>query len=411
VQAGLFSLSWDNLDPQLLECQKLAINALGYSVNQHRIHGFGHGAWMEWVMRQFQELDVFVFIDADAVPLHKSAIDRAILAALEGKVFGCAQSANHIESRRGHVYAGPFFMAVSRRTWEKLGCPSLSHAADRDVGQGLTLAAEAQGCEVSLWYPSSVEMPKWPLGNTGMEFGIGTVYNNSVYHLFESRSGKYQDRFAAVCELVMQHARDDAAATDGADAAGYTSDWFSRHIPVWEQLFRHLKGRPANILEIGSYEGRSTVWLCENVLTHPEATIACIDLFSGDGTQDYGASQQRAIKDRFVANTRRHAEKIRMIEGASGDKARGFPREETFDAIYIDGSHKSWHVLEDAVLSFPLLKTGGIMLFDDYEGGDTASLQYPHLAIDAFLGIHADSVRVVHRGYQLALQKISPATC
>jgi hypothetical protein len=31
-----------------------------------------------------------------------------------------------------------------------------------------------------------------------------------------------------------------------------------------------------------------------------------------------------------------------------------------------DGSHRARDVLEDAVLSWPLLKVGGIMLFDDY---------------------------------------------
>ena len=39
---------------------------------------------------------------------------------------------------------------------------------------------------------------------------------------------------------------------------------------------------------------------------------------------------------------------------------------ETYDIIYIDGSHATSDVLEDAVLSYRLLKPGGLLIFDDY---------------------------------------------
>ena len=60
----------------------------------------------------------------------------------------------------------------------------------------------------------------------------------------------------------------------------FTSDWFSEHIPLWEsQLFR-LKGE-ANLsfLEIGAFEGRATLWLLNNILTHSSSGITCIDPF------------------------------------------------------------------------------------------------------------------------------------
>lgn len=44
-------------------------------------------------------------------------------------------------------------------------------------------------------------------------------------------------------------------------------------------------------------------------------------------------------------------------------------RNERFDFIYVDGSHRSPDVIYDAILSFGLLKKGGIMIFDDYQGG------------------------------------------
>ena len=37
-----------------------------------------------------------------------------------------------------------------------------------------------------------------------------------------------------------------------------------------------------------------------------------------------------------------------------------------YDFIYIDGDHTNEGVFIDSVLSFPLLKNGGIIIFDDY---------------------------------------------
>ena len=189
----------------------------------------------------------------------------------------------------------------------------------------------------------------------------------------------------------------------------FTSDWFSHHVPVWVQLLAPYVGRPVQALEIGSYEGRSAIWLCENVLTHPSSRLTCIDLFSGNGSHDYPAADAHRLYRRFAANTAPYAARLRVLRGESGRLLRVEPMVPSYDFVYIDGSHKSWHVLEDAILSWGLLKVGGLLLFDDYMGGDTASHHYPHLGINCFLACHRDALEIVHRGYQLAVRKASSA--
>ena len=58
----------------------------------------------------------------------------------------------------------------------------------------------------------------------------------------------------------------------------YTSDLFSRHIPTWEDLFN--KFTPKTALEIGSYEGRSTEWLLDNI---PGLQLTCVDTWDNTG--------------------------------------------------------------------------------------------------------------------------------
>ena len=132
----------------------------------------------------------------------------------------------------------------------------------------------------------------------------------------------------------------DAAPTEPGSEYEFTNDWFGPNIPVWRQIVDGNK--PARILEIGSFEGRSTCWLIE-------ACAALADL----------------IAER---------------------------RPEPFDLVYIDGSHQAPDVLTDAVLAFQLLKVGGVMIFDDYlwsmdRPGTQDVLMMPKPAIDAFLNI------------------------
>lgn len=80
-----------------------------------------------------------------------------------------------------------------------------------------------------------------------------------------------------------------------------------------------------------------------------------------------------------------------------------------YDYIYIDGDHHASSVLEDAILSFPLLKQDGIMIFDDYnwcyEGG-IPGLHIPRAGIDAFLSIYADKIEVITKSDQVTIRKL-----
>jgi len=62
----------------------------------------------------------------------------------------------------------------------------------------------------------------------------------------------------------------------------YQVDWFTPQLPLWEKYLIPLKGLSnLSFLEIGSFEGRSAVWLLENILTDEASRIVCIDPFHG----------------------------------------------------------------------------------------------------------------------------------
>src|SRR6476660_10129377 len=60
----------------------------------------------------------------------------------------------------------------------------------------------------------------------------------------------------------------------------FTVNTFTDKISAWTKLLSEFKGKPGiNYLEIGTFEGRSALWMLENILTHPTATLTMIYLF------------------------------------------------------------------------------------------------------------------------------------
>ena len=191
--------------------------------------------------------------------------------------------------------------------------------------------------------------------------------------------------------------------------ATYTEDWCSSNIPIWTGLLGKYKDKPdIRFLEIGSYQGRSVIWMLENILTHETSRAHCIDTFQG--SDEHTDAQKKNIFEIFTANTEPFKEKVSVHVGKSFDILKKMPDDELFDIIYIDGDHKAQSVLQDAVLAWPLLKTDGILIFDDYGSGPMHHYErledYPRLAINGFCNSQGDELQVLHRGYQLVVQKV-----
>ena len=84
-----------------------------------------------------------------------------------------------------------------------------------------------------------------------------------------------------------------------------------------------------------------------------------------------------------------------------------------FDFIFVDGSHQAPDVLYDAILSFKLLKTNGVIAFDDYLWSEITPygidpIRSPKVAIDAFTNIYCRKLRILSSPiHQPFMQKIS----
>jgi predicted O-methyltransferase YrrM len=190
----------------------------------------------------------------------------------------------------------------------------------------------------------------------------------------------------------------------------YTKDWFSWSPGVWEQLIPHLPARK-NFLEIGSFEGRSAVWIVQYMM-EDGGELICVDTWEGGAEHVNG--EMSGAEDRFKHNIDLIIgnfvdRDVQPIKSTSVDALGNLiSYKKQFDFIYIDGSHLAKDVLTDACMAWPLLKSKGFMVFDDYSWkppGFTL-LQRPKVAVDAFINMFEDELQIAHSGYQLIVRKI-----
>ena len=182
----------------------------------------------------------------------------------------------------------------------------------------------------------------------------------------------------------------------------FTKDWFSSNIDVYNKHMDLLANKH-NILEIGSYEGRSATWFYENLLAENGA-ITCVDCFDypySDNPQLASISIEKRLRYNLshLKNKNKH---IRIIKEKSHIALSSFIVDQcAFDLIYIDGSHTEIDALTDAVLAFRCLEKTGVMIFDDcYE------TMFPvNRVVDVFCDIYKDHLDVIHRDYQAIIQK------
>ena len=200
----------------------------------------------------------------------------------------------------------------------------------------------------------------------------------------------------------------------------FTENWFRDFSLINTFSFLDFE-KELHILEIGSFEGESTVWFLENVLNNPKSTITCIDPWTNysqnsNSLNDYHSPNAEwdlsLYKTTFFYNIKESGFENKVIthQGLSQDiLPKLITLKNKYDIIFIDGNHVAPSVLTDGVMSWYLLKENGIIIFDDYEwdpDNDYPSTQSPKLAVDSFIENFSDYSKVIWSGYRKVIKKI-----
>jgi predicted O-methyltransferase YrrM len=183
----------------------------------------------------------------------------------------------------------------------------------------------------------------------------------------------------------------------------YTQRWFfdsEIHRKLIDILDRKKENR---ILEIGCFEGLSSVFFSDNFIDNPNSNLTCVDPFLNINNNDHSKFLQNNEELNFDYNLSicRNSDKITIHKITSDEFFE--KNNKTFNFIYIDGCHEPSFIKRDMENSFNCLEKNGIMWMDDYRGGDGIQIKN---AMDSFLEKYKSQYVLIHTGYQLAISKV-----
>lgn len=186
----------------------------------------------------------------------------------------------------------------------------------------------------------------------------------------------------------------------------FTSDNFSAHIPHWDSLFSIVT--PDRVLELGSHEGRSTLYAIESVFKHRGGGLVT----SIDSWVD-PATEERFFNNVAVARARHPSVDVEVRKGEPvTELARLLTegRSEFYDIAYVSGITLAPDVLTALSLAYRQVRVGGVIIANDYlwtsrQGNPVTD---PKAGVDAFTNLFYQRVGVM-RGplYQLYMHRVA----
>lgn len=205
MKISINTLHWDNVDSRIILSHKKVMKSLAIPVN-YNCSNIRHGVWMDIIFEN-TIADIYVFFDIDCVPINRDAYDESLQYVIDNNTFiGNAQVSNHIEPKT-HIFAAPSFFAISRDCYNKLNKPSFCETHRSDVAEEVSHVADSMGVNYRCLYPTKFDKASetdgvWRLGGYGV-YGIGTIFEDKFYHLFQSRIRKNVDLFERRCEEII----------------------------------------------------------------------------------------------------------------------------------------------------------------------------------------------------------------
>ena len=172
-------------------------------------------------------------------------------------------------------------------------------------------------------------------------------------------------------------------------------NWFAQTAQAnFETYLAEYKDKPdLRFLQLGVFTGDASVWLCNNILTDKSSRLIDVDTWEGSDEQshaemDFSDVQQvykEKVKDLSVISITSRTDEYLIRQRNNFLDA--------YDFIYVDADHHASSALIDAELSWPLLKSGGILAFDDYTWGrDLPPAKTPRPGILLFVDKHKNEL-------------------
>ena len=181
----------------------------------------------------------------------------------------------------------------------------------------------------------------------------------------------------------------------------YTKTWFLNS-EIRHLLHKYLDTNITNkILEIGCYEGLSSIFFADNFIDNEHSSLTLVDPFLNINNNDHSIFLQNNEELTFDYNLLQCNNQNKIIIHKITSDTFFLNNTNTYNFIYIDGSHEIDQITKDMENSFNILEKNGIMWMDDYGGNNKI-----YDTMNVFLKKYETKYELLHSNYQLAIKKI-----
>jgi predicted O-methyltransferase YrrM len=137
----------------------------------------------------------------------------------------------------------------------------------------------------------------------------------------------------------------------------FIDDWSAAYVRTWSRCPALREFRPTRVLEIGVHEGRSAVYTINRM--PPGGWFVGVDPFlspeiEARARRNIAAAAQQAGVEAAILPRKFDGDVVSSIDTCGG-----------FDLLYIDATKDRDELLALCRLAFPLVRLGGLMIFDD----------------------------------------------
>ena len=187
-----------------------------------------------------------------------------------------------------------------------------------------------------------------------------------------------------------------------------SKEFFLENIKYFNDNYPKIKeGKPIHILEIGTYTGTSLIEIVKNI---PNSFGHGLDKWSSYNENELLKNMGSLnVESSFYKNIKVEGltERIKGIKSDSFDCLLEFIKNKnTFDLIYVDGSHLLLDCYADLILSWQILEKNGLMIIDDYLYNSSSLLDSPFESVNHFLKKYQNEIKILHKDYRIFLEKI-----
>ena len=187
---------------------------------------------------------------------------------------------------------------------------------------------------------------------------------------------------------------------DKFKSINYNEKWFCNNLNYLSINFKNSKN-VKNILEIGSYEGRSAIFFIKNF---SGSNVTCVDTWTG--SDEHNSINFELIEKNFDFNTSFYQSNNILMKYKMTSNEFFKKNHKHFDLIFIDGDHSCDQVKIDLINSWNILNNGGFLVLDDYMWWYYKDLKKnPSTPINNFIKSNISNISKLVVWHQVIIQK------